>query len=126
MNPAKYVHLIAGSSYGITVEVIRPISSLATCPGAAVASRALGKPAAEHASGQRARGCATKRDFKRLKKKMRPSKVRKTLGTKGTKVTSAEFSLVRRYRSCGAKRQVVVNYQRATSSSKDRLVTRFR
>lgn len=118
-----WVYLLAGSAVGITVEAVVPVSTLPTCPGASrVAARAS---AAQGASAERsARACVTPREQKHLKKRLTVGKVRRLVGTKGKAVTTAEYSLVRRYARCGGG-TVVVNFKKAKKRQPVRLVSHY-
>ena len=57
---------------------------------------------------------------------MTPAKVQKVVGAKGRKVTSASYSLVKRYRLCSGSGNAVVNFQKAREQAPNKVVSRFR
>ncbi|MBM7517818.1 hypothetical protein [Nocardioides nitrophenolicus] len=130
-----WVYVLSGSRVGITVEAVVPVRTLPACSGAGRAvpatrdlSRDAGQDAGQDASqdaSRRAATCVSKKEFRRIDKGMRPGKVRRTVGAKGTVVTTAEFSAVRRYDRCGGG-SVVVNFKRAGAAKALKVDSRFK
>lgn len=123
VRPDKgWVYFISGSTYGITVEVIMPVAAVSLCPGGA---RAAARTAPPSLAAAKAKGCVTKREFKSLRKGMTVRKVKAVVGQKGKSVTAADFSQVRRYKSCtGGK--VVVNFKKNKKAKPLVLASRYR
>jgi len=122
-----WVYVLSGSQVGITVEAVVPVRTLSACSRAGRAvpvARAAGQDGSQDAS-RRAAKCVSKKEFRRIDKGMRPGKVRRTVGAKGTVVTTAEFSAVRRYSRCGGG-SVVVNFKRAGAGKALKVDSRFK
>jgi hypothetical protein len=114
-----YVYLLVGSAVGITREAVVPVWSLTPCAGAQVVTQRQATDRAAAAS------CATKQEFKRLKRGMTPERVQRLLGAHGRVVSKASYSLIRRYQECGRSRSVVVNYEQAGAHAPSKVSTRY-
>lgn len=123
MSRDWYVYLLVGSQVGITREVVVPVRKLSPCAGARGGAGA-GRVSATH--DRAARPCVSKKEFRKIKRGMTPAGVQKVVGAKGRRVTGAPYSLVQRYRQCGGKDDVVVNFQRAREAAPNKVVSRYR
>ncbi|MDQ6526247.1 hypothetical protein RB608_21690 [Nocardioides sp. LHD-245] len=119
-----WVYVLSGSQVGITVEAVVPVKTLATCPGAGRVVAPAARPAAD-GDAARAAKCVSKKEFRRIDKKMRPGAVKRALGFGGQEVTAAEFSAVRAYTRCQGG-SVVVNFKRAGAGKPLKVDSRFK
>lgn len=121
-----WVYVLSGSAIGITVEAVVPVATLPLCPGRNRVAPVATSSAPVIADQQRAKKkCVTKREYRKIKKGIKPAKVKRIVGARGSAVTTAEFSQVRRYQRCGGG-DVVVNFKRAGASKPLKVDSRYR